>query len=166
MVDSIDERIISALEHDGRMSVRALAEQLHISRANAYARIQRLRDNEVLTGFTATVDPVARGLGTTAYVTLNVEQRDWRRIRTELARLPGIEHIALVGGEFDVIILVRARDNLALRSLVLDDIHNIDGVLNSHTLLVFDEPAIEFSAPNAASDASAVSGSSSAPQAR
>lgn len=139
-MDATDEKIIDTLRSDGRVSVRALAEHVHISRANAYARIHRLRDQGVITGFTATVDPVARGLTTTAYVTLNVEQRDWRRIRTELAALPGIEHIALVGGDFDVIMLVRARDNLALRSLVLDEVHSIDGVLNSHTLLVFDEP--------------------------
>jgi len=141
-MDAIDERIIDTMCRDGRVSVRALAEKVHISRANAYSRIQRLRDTGVITGFTATVDPVARGLATSAYITLNVEQRDWRRIRTELAGLPGVEHIALVGGEFDVIMLVRARDNIALRALVLDDIQGIDGVLNSHTLLVFDEPDI------------------------
>lgn len=88
------------------------------------------------------VDPVARGFGTSAFITANVRQADWRSIRERLRRLPGIAHIALVGGEFDVVMLVRARDNADLRRLVLEDILNIDGVFSTRTLLVFDEPSV------------------------
>ena len=57
----------------------------------------------------------------------------------ELRALPGVVHIALVGGEFDVIMLVRARDNAALGRLVLDEIQGMPGVVNTRTLLVFEE---------------------------
>ena len=40
--DDVDRRIVAALEHDSRLSVRALAEKVNISRANAYARLARL----------------------------------------------------------------------------------------------------------------------------
>ena len=139
-LDEIDRRILAELTRDGRMSVRALAETLHISRANAYARVERLRDTGVITGFRATVDPVAAGLGTTAYVTVNLRQADWRLVREQLCALPGVVHIALVGGEFDVILLVRVRDNADLRRLVLDEIQGMPGVLNTRTHLVFEEP--------------------------
>jgi DNA-binding Lrp family transcriptional regulator len=138
-VDEIDDRILAALERDGRLSMRQLAEEVHISRANAYARVERLSAAEVITGYTALVDPVRRGLGTSAYLTMNVRQTDWREIHSQLRALPGIEHIALVGGEFDVVMLVRARDNSDLRRLVLDEIQAIPGVLSTRTLLVFEE---------------------------
>ncbi|MRK00238.1 MULTISPECIES: Lrp/AsnC family transcriptional regulator [Aeromicrobium] len=138
-LDDIDERIVRALEADGRLSMRQLAEQVHISRANAYARVERLTTSGVITGFTATTDPVARGLGTSAYVTMNVRQTDWRSIHTQLRRLSGIEHIALVGGDFDVVLLARAKDNADLRRLVLDEIQAIPGVVNTRTLLIFEE---------------------------
>ena len=93
----------------------------------------------MIRGFRADVDPVASGLATTAYVTLNLRQADWRRIREQLQALPGVVHIALVGGEFDVILLVRARDNEDLRRLVLDEIQGMEGVLTTRTLLVFEE---------------------------
>src|SRR5262249_36541483 len=41
-LDETDRQIVDALAHDGRMSIRTLAETLHISRANAYARVERL----------------------------------------------------------------------------------------------------------------------------
>jgi DNA-binding Lrp family transcriptional regulator len=139
-LDGVDQRIVAELSTDGRMSVRALAEKLHISRANAYARLQRLETTGVIRGYRADVDPVLSGLGTSAYVTLTLRQADWRSVREELRRLRGVEHIALVGGEFDAILLVRARDNEDLRHLILDRIQAMAGVRNTRTLLVFEEP--------------------------
>ena len=138
-IDEIDTQILDALERDGRLSMRQLAEEVHISRANAYARVERLTRAQVITGYTALVDPVGRGLGTSAYLTMNVRQTDWRTIHSQIRALAGIEHIALVGGEFDVVMLVRAKDNSDLRRLVLDDIQSIPGVLSTRTLLVFEE---------------------------
>jgi DNA-binding Lrp family transcriptional regulator len=139
-VDDIDRLILRELTRDGRLSMRTLAERLHISRANAYARVQRLRSTGVIRGFTIDVDPVAAGLGTSAYVTLNIHQVEWRQVRESLRRLAGVEQISLVGGEFDVILLVRARDNADLRRLVLGQIQGMPGVINTRTLLVFEEP--------------------------
>ena len=137
--DEIDRRILAELSRDGRMPVRRLAETLHISRANAYARVQRLRETNVIKGFRADVDHVAAGMGTSAYVTVNLRQAEWRVVGERLRSLPGVVHIALVGGEFDVILLVRARDNTDLRRLVLDRIQGMPEVLNTRTLLVFEE---------------------------
>lgn len=139
-LDDTDHQILDALASDGRMSMRTLAETLHISRANAYARVERLRKTGVIRGFRAEVDPALSGLGTSAYVTLNVRQAAWRQIAEQLQALPGIAHIALVGGEFDVVLLVRARDNADLRRLVLDEIQGLEGVVSTRTLLVFEEP--------------------------
>ncbi|AWB93747.1 Lrp/AsnC family transcriptional regulator [Aeromicrobium chenweiae] len=138
-LDDIDERILRALEADGRMSMRQLAEHVHVSRANAYARVERLTAAGVITGFAVSTDPVSRGLGTSAYVTMNVRQTDWRAIHTRLRSLDGIEHIALVGGDFDVVLLARAKDNADLRRLVLDEIQGIPGVISTRTLLIFEE---------------------------
>ncbi|WP_240670248.1 Lrp/AsnC family transcriptional regulator [Actinoplanes solisilvae] len=139
MADDIDQQILAELTRDGRMSMRTLAERLHISRANAYARLERLKSTGVIRGFRADVDPVAAGLGTSAYVTVNLNQAEWRDVAERLRALPGVVHIALVGGEFDVIMLVRARDNAALGRLVLDEIQGMPGVVNTRTLLVFEE---------------------------
>ena len=44
-LDETDLAMVDALRADGRLSVRALAEQTHISRANAYARLERLQSD-------------------------------------------------------------------------------------------------------------------------
>lgn len=139
-LDETDLRLLDALESDGRLSMRTLAERVHISRANAYARVQRLRAEGVIRGFRADVDPAARGLGTTAYITVNLRQAEWRQVRERLRALDGVVHIGLVGGEFDVVLLVRVQDIAHLRRLVLDEIQGMPGVRSTRTLLVFEEP--------------------------
>jgi DNA-binding Lrp family transcriptional regulator len=138
-LDDIDLRIVDALRADGRLSVRALAEEVRISRANAYARLERLTSTGVITGFSATVDPVRLGLSTSAYITLSVRQNSWRDLKARLRDIPEVRHMALVGGDFDVILLVRAADNAALRRVVLDQLQAVPGVLATRTFLIFED---------------------------
>jgi hypothetical protein len=69
-LDGIDRQIMVQLVADGRMSVAQVAENVHISRAHAYSRINRLTREGVPTRFTALVDPIKAGLTSGAYVTL------------------------------------------------------------------------------------------------
>jgi DNA-binding Lrp family transcriptional regulator len=138
-LDEIDRQIVEALTRDGRLSIRALADQVHISRANAYARVERLTTTGVITGFTATVDPLKLGLATSAYVTLSLRQSSWRTLREQLQAIPEVKHIALVGGDFDAILLVRAADNAGLRRVVLEKLQAIPEVLATRTALIFED---------------------------
>ncbi|MEV6523977.1 Lrp/AsnC family transcriptional regulator [Longispora sp. NPDC051575] len=138
-LDDLDHRILTELAVDGRLSMRALAEKLHISRANAYARVDRLVADGVILGFGARLNPERAGLGTPAYVMVTIEQNTWREVVARLRVIRYVDHIALVGGDFDILVLVRAPDNAALRHLVLEKIQEIPGVKGTRTWLVFDE---------------------------
>ena len=138
-LDDTDRAIIAELVRDGRMAIRALAEKVHISRANAYSRINRLQEQGAIRGFTARLDPPKVGLTTTAYVSLTVDQNAWRTVAEGLKQVPFIENFALVGGDYDILALVRTRDNVDLRRVVLERIQDIPGVRSTRTWLVFEE---------------------------
>ncbi|MFF5719687.1 Lrp/AsnC family transcriptional regulator [Streptomyces buecherae] len=138
-LDPIDRDILRMLQTDGRASVRSVAERVHISRANAYARVNRLIDDGVIRGFSARINQERAGQGASAYITLKIVQNSWRTVREKLQELPGTAHIALVSGDFDVLLLVHTPDNRALRELVLTRIQAIPEVLGTRTLLVFEE---------------------------
>ena len=138
-VDDTDRRILEVLRDNARLSVRELAARAHLSRANAYARFNRLVETGVIRSFTTVVDPAALGLGLPAYVNVRVKQNSWKRLRARVLELPEVVHVALVSGEFDVILLVRCRDAEHLRALVLEQIQSMPEVLGTQTVLVFDE---------------------------
>src|SRR5262245_2577019 len=100
-LDTIDRSILRMLQNDGRASIRSVAERVHVSRANAYARINQLIDDGVIRGFSALVDQERAGQGASAYITLIIVQNSWRTVRRQLTALPGATHIALVSGDFD-----------------------------------------------------------------
>ncbi|MFJ4874222.1 Lrp/AsnC family transcriptional regulator [Streptomyces sp. NPDC088745] len=142
-LDAIDRDILHMLQTDGRASIRSVAERVHVSRANAYARINRLIDDGVIRGFSARVDHERAGQGASAYITLKIVQNSWRTVREQLQALPGAAHIALVSGDFDVLLLVHTPDNRTLRELVLTKIQSIPEVLSTRTLLVFEETGLD-----------------------
>lgn len=138
-LDAIDRDILRILQTDGRASIRSVAERVHVSRANAYARINRLIEDGVIRGFSARVNHERAGQGASAYITLKIVQNSWRTVREKLQALPGAAHIALVSGDFDVLLLVHTPDNRTLRELVLTKLQSIPEVLSTRTLLVFEE---------------------------
>jgi DNA-binding Lrp family transcriptional regulator len=138
-LDAIDRRIVEALRADGRLSMRALAQRLHISRAGVYARVERLHRLGVLTGYTAIVDPDRLGLGISAYIYLKISQHSWQTVRERVLNIPEVEHGALVSGENDLVLLVRTSDAPSLRDLVLNTFQTMPDVLSTQTVLVLEE---------------------------
>jgi DNA-binding Lrp family transcriptional regulator len=138
-MDSTDRLIVEALRADGRMSMRALAARVHISRANAYTRVARLERDGVITGYTALVDPARYGYGLSAYVYLDIAQRTWKSVRRQLLNMPEIDHVALISGAHDILIRVRTQDGTSLRDVVLTRLQEMPEIRATQTVLIFEE---------------------------
>src|ERR1700759_641592 len=138
-MDDGDRRVVEALRADGRMSSRALSDLVHLSRASAYARVARLEREGVITGYAALIDPVRAGYALSAYVYLDIAQRSWKSVRGQLLSMPEVDHVALVSGEHDIVLRVRASDAVTLRDVVLTRLQEIPEVHSTQTVLIFEE---------------------------
>lgn len=138
-LDDVDRRILRELQADGRLSVNELASRANVSRATAYARLDRLRREGAITGYTAVIDPAAVGLGVAAIVLVNVRQRTWEESAAELGGLPGVERVLLTSGQFDFALLVRVGDIADLRDVLLGRLQTMPFVTGSQTIFVLDE---------------------------
>jgi DNA-binding Lrp family transcriptional regulator len=138
-LDEIDRRIVGALRADARLSVRALADQVHASRAAVHARVQRLERDGVILGYEARIDPDRLGLTVSALVQLRIAQHTWKDVRQRITAIPEVWHATLVSGDHDLVLLVRTADAAALRELVLDRLQAIPGVRATQTILILDE---------------------------
>lgn len=138
-MDPIDRNILNVLRDDARTSLSEVAKKVKASRAAAYSRVARLTHEGVIRGFTVRVDPQMVGLGIGALITLNVDQPRWRSVQKELASMPEIEWCAAIAGEFDAVVLVRAPDIETVRDVVLERLHEIEGIRTTKTLFILDE---------------------------
>ena len=138
-VDDVDRTLIALLRDDGRLSVNELAARAHISRANAYQRIARLRDRGVIRRFTIDVDHRQLGDAITALVLVDIEQHAWRELADRLAHLPGVDYGGFTTGTADVVLLVRAPDMEHLRDVVLEQLQSMPEVRSTQTSFVLQE---------------------------
>jgi DNA-binding Lrp family transcriptional regulator len=130
---------VEVLQADGRMSIRELAEQAGVSRANAYARLDRLRGEGVIRGFTVQVDHRRLGLPVSALVIISVEQAKWREVADKLLAIPGVDSLVVTTGDFDYVALVRMPDVETLRDVILERLHALPEVKSTRTVFVLDE---------------------------
>jgi Lrp/AsnC family leucine-responsive transcriptional regulator len=72
-IDTIDDRILAALQENGRLTMKALAEKVGLSSPAMIERVRRLEDRGVISGYRAIVNPAALGRGLTAFVSVTVE---------------------------------------------------------------------------------------------
>jgi Lrp/AsnC family transcriptional regulator, leucine-responsive regulatory protein len=140
--DDLDLRLLELLRADGRTSVTQLAQRTGLSRSAVHQRLDRLTEAGVLRGFSAVVDSRQLGLDVAAVVLLSAgpgTTLDWEPLLDQLLELPHVEYAALVTGEADVILHVRARSLDELRGFLLDEIRRVTKLRGTLTLLVLDE---------------------------
>ena len=140
-LDSIDRKIVAALARDARLSMRAIAELVHISRTSAHTRVQALVRQGVITGFGAQIDRKSLGLHVSALVVVKIADVSWAGIASKLAELPFVEKAQAVSGDIDIILTVSAPDHEQLSQAILRDIHSMPGVISTRSHLILEEIA-------------------------
>lgn len=142
VVDEIDLALLSALREDGRQSVTQLSQHLHLSRSAVHQRLERLRSDGVLRGFSPVIDSGRLGLGVSAIVMLSAGPgANFRSgpVRDQVLALPHVEYAAFVTGDADMILHVRVRSLEELRTFLLDEMPRLPDLRGTLTLLVLEE---------------------------
>lgn len=112
-LDSVDLRILDAVQRDGRITKIALAEKVGLSPTPAWLRLRKLEKAGVVSGYHADVDlkvvtPIATVM---VEVTLRSHrQADFDRFERAVRQSPEIVSCWSVGGGIDYLLKVVARD--------------------------------------------------------
>jgi len=72
-----------------------------------------------------------------AIVLLNVQSDRINQVAEELAALDGISEVYSVAGQYDLVALIRARNDERIASLVTEELLRVEGLLSSETLIAF-----------------------------
>jgi DNA-binding Lrp family transcriptional regulator len=137
-LDSIDRNLVALLQTNARESVTTLGKKLGVARTTVLARMARLEQSGVITGYSVRLNQAALERSLQAYVGLSVEPKAGRDVLKRLAKMPEIKLVCSVSGEFDYVAWLRADSPNALDAL-LDEIGEIDGVTKTNTSVVLAE---------------------------
>ena len=72
-----------------------------------------------------------------AIVLLNVESARINYVAEQLVELDGVSEVYSVAGQYDLVVVIRARDDEQIATLVTDQLLQVEGLLSSETLIAF-----------------------------
>jgi Lrp/AsnC family leucine-responsive transcriptional regulator len=133
-----DHRILKELSRDGRLSNVELARRVRMSESACLRRVRALEDSGAITGYRATINPLAVGKRLSAYMLVNLDQRCAADAKAFLDVLRADDRIitcAAVTGEYDLILEVAVRDVTDLTDLTLDTLLKLPTVRDVVTCL-------------------------------
>ena len=134
-VDALDAALIELLAAEPRVGVLEASKRLRVARGTVQARLERMQERGVITGYGPEVDPAALGYEVTAFVTLEIRQAGGHDpVAERLAAIPEVLEVHTITGPGDMLCRVVARNNADLQR-VLDAIVSAEGVVRSTTLI-------------------------------
>jgi DNA-binding Lrp family transcriptional regulator len=135
VTDQLDAALIELLATEPRVGVLEASRRLGVARGTVQARLDRLQDRGVITGYGPDVDPAALGYEVTAFITLEIRQAGGHDpVAERLAAIPEVLEVHTITGAGDMLCRVVARTNADLQR-VLDAIVSAEGVVRSSTLI-------------------------------
>jgi len=119
-LDETDLAILERVEEDFDVSLETLAEELDLSKSAIHYRLNKLKDNGVIRGVTADVDPMALGLEMVAITDVSVthEQGYSEDVGESLSAIDGVEQVFYTMGDVDFVAISRVQSREQLNDLV------------------------------------------------
>ena len=135
MLDDTDRSIIEVLERDARTSLRRIAEEVDVSLGTVSNRVKKLEETGVIKDYRVILDTEKVGWNLNVVIGLRIEKGRLIEIQEKIARDNRVYAVYDVTGEFDSMVIARARDRSDLDDLS-KNVLSMDGVMRSVTHLV------------------------------
>jgi Lrp/AsnC family leucine-responsive transcriptional regulator len=145
-IDHIDDKILQALEQDGRMSNLTLASRVGLSPSACLRRVRDLERAGVIKGYRAVLDRNALGVGFTSYITVALDNHT-KAAQTAFERVmraaPEVRECHNVTGTVEYLLRVEVADIQAYKAFHTDVLETLDQVRALVSYIVLSSPKDE-----------------------
>ena len=130
-LDSLDRKILDALQADGRATNVELSARVHLSAPQCFRRVRSLEERGVIRGYRADVDPNAIGRG--FEVVLDVELTNFDRASVDrfentMAAFDEVTELRRLFGSPDYFVRIAVADLTAYEKFLGDQVMTIPGI--------------------------------------
>ncbi|WP_029917367.1 Lrp/AsnC family transcriptional regulator [Pelobacter seleniigenes] len=113
-LDAIDQRILTALQKDGRLSFVQLAEKVGLSESACLRRVRLLEQQGIIDRYVMLINQAAVGKPGTVFVQVTLEGQQQDKLQDfekEIGRVKEVMECYLMSGDSDFLLRVIIRDN-------------------------------------------------------
>lgn len=137
-LDRLDARLIAALAENPRAGILELARQLKVARGTVQARLDKLVQRGVITGFGPQLELRALGYEVLAFTTIEIAQGRLSDVIEHLRAIPEVLEAHSTTGQADLLVRVCARTNDHLQE-VLHRMLEVQGIARTTTVIALSE---------------------------
>jgi Lrp/AsnC family leucine-responsive transcriptional regulator len=139
-MDDIDRKIVRAVQRDGRMSNRELADRVGLSPSPCLRRLKNLEQAGVIRGYHAEIDATLYGLPITVFIRVRLERHDEDTVNAFEAKVRANDNIVechVMTGQSDYLLRVMVADLSDYERFVRRELQRIGGVASIDTSFAY-----------------------------
>ena len=132
-LDSIDRRMLAALQENGRLTATELAERVGLTTSPCLRRLRLLEEAGLIRGYTAVLDQVKLGLPVSVFVSIKLERQSedaMTAFEEQIRTWPEVLECYLMTGPRDYLLRVVARDLADYERFVKSRLTRVAGIAN------------------------------------
>lgn len=140
MIDEKDRIILEELTKDARAPTKRIGANLDIPRVTVHTRIEKMKQDGVIIGFTVITDYVKIGLPVTAFVFISFSSQaklSQQDLAAQIAEIKNVYEVHLISGEWDILVKIRGESLDKIGKMVLNEIRPLEGVSKTITCASF-----------------------------
>lgn len=150
--DATDLQILKILQDDGRISNAELAQRIGLTPPTVLRRVKLLEERGYIKGYAALIDPLSLGLTVTAFIFVeSAAGCDLNELCAFLVRIPGVQEVHRVIGEWCFLLKIRTQNPQTLEHLIYQQLRSHPNVRRTFTSLAtssaYETPALPLPAP-------------------
>ena len=139
-MDSVDIKILNALQRNSRASTTSISNELKISNVATQQRIQKLEKSGVIKGYTVVLDHEILGYKTIAYIGVFLEKaKDYQEVLKKLREIPEIMEAHFTTGNYSIFAKIVAKNNKHLMVVLSTKLQSIKGIARTETFISLEE---------------------------
>jgi len=156
-LDDKDTAILLLIQENSKLTANQIAKKTGTPITTVFAKIKRMEELGIIKQYRAILSPEKLNLGTAAFILAAVSygnkedgkpitQRD---VAEEIARLPDVQEVHIITGDWDLLVKVRAESVDAIGKFVVDKLRPIRGLQKTLTCMIFETVKETTSLPRA-----------------
>lgn len=140
MLDTTDKKILAALQDDGRITIKSLAELLGLTTTPVFERVKRLEKDGVISKYVALVNPKKVNRNLIVYISISLKNHTRSfldKFVKEMNSYNEIMECYHIAGNFDYLLKAQLKDMEAFQLFILNKLSvnsNIAHVQSSFVL--------------------------------
>lgn len=141
-LDDIDIKILRELQQNAKLTVKELADKVHLSASPTFERQKRLEREGYIENYVAVVNPKRMGNSIIALCNIKLKQHSSSLSRAFMEAVRGIEEVSEcynTSGDYDFMMKIYVRDMEHYQEFVLNKLGKIDSIGSLHSIFVIGE---------------------------